>query len=36
MMKPSCIVTGATGYIGSRVVKHLLNEGWRSMSPVLF
>lgn len=29
MTKPSCILTGATGYIGSRVVKHLLSEGWR-------
>lgn len=25
----SCIVTGATGYIGSHVVKHMLDYGWR-------
>lgn len=25
---PSCILTGATGYIGSHVARHLLDEGW--------
>lgn len=25
---PSCIITGATGYIGSHVAKYLLNLGW--------
>ncbi len=25
---PSCIITGATGYIGSHVARHLLNQGW--------
>lgn len=25
---PSCIITGATGYIGSHVARHLLNRGW--------
>lgn len=25
---PSCIITGATGYIGSHVAKHLLSKGW--------
>lgn len=26
---PSAIITGATGYIGSHVAKHLLLKGWR-------
>ena len=25
---PSCIITGATGYIGSHVASHLLTQGW--------
>ena len=25
---PSCIITGATGYIGSHVTRHLLSRGW--------
>lgn len=25
---PSCIITGATGYIGSHVASHLLRQGW--------
>lgn len=25
---PSCIITGATGYIGSHVARHLLDLGW--------
>lgn len=25
---PNCIITGATGYIGSHVTRHLLNQGW--------
>lgn len=28
-MKNSCIITGATGYIGSHLLKHLLSEGWK-------
>ena len=27
-MKHSCIITGATGYIGSHLVKYLLEQGW--------
>lgn len=27
-MANSCIITGATGYIGSHVLKYLLSEGW--------
>ena len=27
-MGNSCIITGATGYIGSHVLKHLLAKGW--------
>ncbi len=27
-MKPTAIITGATGYIGSHVVRHLLGQGW--------
>lgn len=27
-MANSCIITGATGYIGSHVLKHLLSKGW--------
>lgn len=27
-MRPSAIITGATGYIGSHVTKYLLNRGW--------
>ena len=27
-MTNSCIITGATGYIGSHVLKHLLSKGW--------
>lgn len=26
--KKSCIITGATGYIGSHVTKYLLSQGW--------
>lgn len=28
MDKKSCIITGATGYIGSHVTKYLLSQGW--------
>lgn len=28
-MANSCIITGATGYIGSHVTKHLLSKGWK-------
>lgn len=27
-MANKCIITGATGYIGSHVLKHLLSKGW--------
>ena len=27
-MANSCIITGATGYIGSNVLRHLLSKGW--------
>ena len=27
-MSNKCIITGATGYIGSHVLKHLLSKGW--------
>lgn len=27
-MAEKCIITGATGYIGSHVLKHLLSKGW--------
>ena len=27
-MKPTAVITGATGYIGSHVVRHLLGQGW--------
>lgn len=33
-MNRKCIVTGATGYIGSHVVKHFLSHGW-SVSVVM-
>ena len=27
-MANKCIITGATGYIGSHVLKYLLSKGW--------
>lgn len=27
-MRNSCVITGATGYIGSQLLKHLLSRGW--------
>ena len=28
-MRPKAVITGATGYIGSHVVRYLLDHGWR-------